>query len=339
MSKKNEDDEIIVWDKVSKRWISIAVLMTVFALLSPLIFTQDWSFVSFKETGTIGDTIGGIMNPFISIGVGILTFLAFYMQMQANATQRILFKKEFKEQRIQFMKTLFENQFYEMLRLHRSNVDELSVTFSDPETYKPQDLTGRSVFEHLKNEIEMYLTFGNSANLISDAYKLFFDGIGVLDENNEFKTNYNAASEAYRQGTQEWESYVSKNNISQPIKVNSNQEINRGHANQLGHYYRHIYQTVKFVAKQNEEFISCEEKQNYLTILRAQLSNDEQVLLFYNWKSGYGSKWEDDKHNFFSQYKMIHNVYPSMVHQLFDLKTIFQSQLKKYPDMFDFNQE
>ena len=55
--------------------------------------------------------------------------------------------------------------------------------------------------------------------------------------------------------------------------------------------------------------IDYDEKMKYLRILRAQLSNHEQMLLFYNWLSEYGSDWENSKHSFFTEYCMIHNLW------------------------------
>ena len=47
----------------------------------------------------------------------------------------------------------------------------------------------------------------------------------------------------------------------------------------------------------------------YLGMLRAQMTSEEQMLLFYNWYSGYGYQWEEKEGNrFFSRYKMIHNI-------------------------------
>ena len=48
---------------------------------------------------------------------------------------------------------------------------------------------------------------------------------------------------------------------------------------------------------------------NYLKILRAQLTSEEQAMLYLNWLSGYGKEWEtDSKHHFFTEYMMIHNI-------------------------------
>jgi hypothetical protein len=64
---------------------------------------------------------------------------------------------------------------------------------------------------------------------------------------------------------------------------------------------------MKFVVASSA--IDNKEKMKYLKILRAQLSNHEQIMLFYNWLSGYGEAWEDDKNSFFIDYKMIHNLW------------------------------
>lgn len=47
----------------------------------------------------------------------------------------------------------------------------------------------------------------------------------------------------------------------------------------------------------------------YLKLLRAQLSNAEQKLLYYNWLvDEFRTAWEDNNNAFFSNYLMIHNL-------------------------------
>lgn len=57
------------------------------------------------------------------------------------------------------------------------------------------------------------------------------------------------------------------------------------HGSELGHYFRTIYNIVKFVANSN-----IEDKKFYTNILRAQLSDPETSLLFYNCLSSNGVK-------------------------------------------------
>ena len=53
----------------------------------PWVLTREW-FLDFSDTGEIGDTIGGIMGPFIAIAAAGLTFIAFWVQYKANIQQR-----------------------------------------------------------------------------------------------------------------------------------------------------------------------------------------------------------------------------------------------------------
>lgn len=81
-----------------------------------------------------------------------------------------------------------------------------------------------------------------------------------------------------------------------------------GHAYELNHYYRHLYQMVKIVANYDNLVIEKEEKKKYLKMLRAQLTGNEQLMLFYNWLAGYGCDWENEENHFFTDYRMIHNI-------------------------------
>lgn len=63
-----------------------------------------------------------------------------------------------------------------------------------------------------------------------------------------------------------------------------------GHQFRLGHYFRHIFQTVKFIDK--EKYLTENEKYDYIKILRGQLSNYEQLVFFLNSLSEIGRTWE-----------------------------------------------
>ena len=55
------------------------------------------------------------------------------------------------------------------------------------------------------------------------------------------------------------------------------------HQSDLGHYFRNLYHIFKFIKTSNEE-----DKNTYMSLVRAQLSNDELFLLFYNCLSELG---------------------------------------------------
>ena len=55
------------------------------------------------------------------------------------------------------------------------------------------------------------------------------------------------------------------------------------HQSDLGHYFRNLYHIFKFIKKSE-----IENKKSYTNLVRAQLSNDELFLLFYNSSSTLG---------------------------------------------------
>ena len=109
------------FDTLSKWLIGIVITLVVFSFFSPIIFTKS-GIVDFSTTGQIGDTIGGIMNPFIGIASIIVMFLAFYMQYKANRMMQF-----------QFEKSQFENQLFEMLKTHKENSITISSTHNESE--------------------------------------------------------------------------------------------------------------------------------------------------------------------------------------------------------------
>jgi hypothetical protein len=83
-----------------------------------------------------------------------------------------------------------------------------------------------------------------------------------------------------------------------------------GHQSKLGHYYRHLYRTIDYIDSKPIDF---PEKNEYIRVLRAQLSNYEQYLLFFNSVSFIGRAWElnhknDSYHHWISKYDMIRNI-------------------------------
>ncbi|MBL7806591.1 MAG: hypothetical protein JNN28_02185 [Saprospiraceae bacterium] len=73
------------------------------------------------NSGTIGDTIGGTMGPFVAIIASALTFLAFWIQFKANEQQ----KADMGEQKEQYAAERAETRFLEMVKICRDNINEL----------------------------------------------------------------------------------------------------------------------------------------------------------------------------------------------------------------------
>lgn len=314
-----------------------SLIFIIFSFFAPYILSNESNWdIDFTSTGQIGDTIGGIMNPFIALAGVLLTFLAFYIQFKANRLQYNNFKFEIEEQRLQFSKSQFENQFYEMLRLHKENVNELRIEqiFTNSEKEKSREIiVGRKVFDLLKTELEILILLAkkhfpdSDINLqLNEAYGIFFHGVKKQDNSkHDFFDDAIEIQKMY--GLTDFadlnRAYQYKIKTEYYIKEELHYQIFLGHSHQIAHYYRHLFQTVKFVVSQSENLLSYEDKRRYLRILRAQLSNNEQAMLFYNWLSKFGKQWENDENKFFTDYRMVHNVYNALLVSGITLENIF----------------
>lgn len=79
-----------------------------------------------------------------------------------------------------------------------------------------------------------------------------------------------------------------------PYYADDHEKFYGGHQFRLGHYFRHLYQTVCYINK--IKFLKSKEQYQYIKHLRGQLSTSEQVLFFLNSISQLGRSWElEDK--------------------------------------------
>ena len=76
--------------------VAISLLLVIGGCFAPWLFTgEGCDRLDFTKTGHIGDTIGGVMGPFIAMAGVFLTFVAFLMQVRANEIQREQLHKSF----------------------------------------------------------------------------------------------------------------------------------------------------------------------------------------------------------------------------------------------------
>lgn len=185
-SKKNTD-----WTALAKWAIIIAGILIVFSFLAPILFTQSSSKWDFTETGQIGDTIGGIMNPFIALGGVVMTFLAFYMQIRANKLQREQFFKSLKSRSIAdkidcyYKLQLVKNDLDKAIQDIDQRTNTLS-TFKRAQNENPYGLNvlNRSLLKHYDRLLNI------DRLSIFKGFKIFFNSTD--DWLNKFNNLYNA---------------------------------------------------------------------------------------------------------------------------------------------------
>jgi hypothetical protein len=99
------------------------------------------------------------------------------------------------------------------------------------------------------------------------------------------------------------------------------------HQAELGHYFRYLYNIIKYVLDKKFE---PETQKKYLNLVQAQLSNQELGLIFYNVNSEFGKNSEGLKQfkDWLDEYGLLENLDPSSLqdkfHHILFKKTIFK---------------
>ncbi|HJH64739.1 MAG TPA: putative phage abortive infection protein [Bacteroides mediterraneensis] len=108
----------------------------------PTYFTESERYYFYKETGTIGDTIGGTMGPFVAIAAAILTFLAFWVQFKANEQQR----KDIALER-------FESNLFQLIQIQEDITNNLQfLAYDNSNLLNKVKISGRQIFKALYEE-------------------------------------------------------------------------------------------------------------------------------------------------------------------------------------------
>jgi len=290
--------------KFFKYLLPLLLLMIIF-LFFPYLFTRsNWIGINFSGTGQIGETIGGILGPFIAIAAAILTFFAFWVQFKANEQQKIDLQIE-----------RFENKFYNLIEIHRNNVSELGIGTKT---------VGRAVYAFMFKELKYtYLLINDHYNsnykinfptevipeeiIFNISYFVFFFGIGpnsskiIIDLiGDKYIKFFQSVEQILNQKITLWQ--TQKGN-SETLRVNYKEEVYElkihykpffGHMSALSYYFRNLFQIAKYIDEQNGNIIPYEKKLQYAGTLRSQLSNHEQLLLYYNSLSVLGKPWIDE---------------------------------------------
>lgn len=220
-----EIEEVKNWDNVTKWILGVAIFFIIFSFIAPAIFVSKAIIpeLDFSKTGPVGDTIGGIMNPFIALVGILLTFLAFYMQIKANQIQKQLFldglnaekqkerelEKKDAEYKLSLLKSDLETilddiehkakkikEFYEAERVKPYDANLLFRTPSNKYT-RILDLDRLSIYKGFKlflSDDEKWIKSFNLLYNTLDYLPLFFDEIYKIYDNHS-KIKYDKKTE------------------------------------------------------------------------------------------------------------------------------------------------
>lgn len=241
------------------RWLKVLVTASISCalLLISLYFWQFGGSFSLKQDawGQFGDYVGGILNPLFSVTALFALLYTIILQSKELRDSTEQLKRSavaLDAQNAVLTKQAFEATYFQMMTLLNDLVRDLHV--------KVDAFQFQEYAELEKYGIENGGNFSNR-QCIEALQKILLA---------EYLVN------------------VARGDYTQPAIEAIDIEYGRfykryGHL--VGHYFRTIYNIVKFV---DSSFIADEQKKFYTNLVRAQLSKYELGLLFYNCKSRYG---------------------------------------------------
>ncbi len=280
----------VFFERVKMTLLTGAALIT---LVVGLIITfyyfknvlTDYSFnnrqIDLNTSASIGDFFGGVVGTLFSLTGVFFLFITLSEQRKFTQQER------------------FESKFFELLKLHKENVNELM--------YK--DSHGRDVFTEIKNDLYSVLDVIIDNGFITKNRLDQQDSINIAFNIMYFGYNQNTADVLENKFFKKYSAY--SNEINKCIKEVKDKKLVpiNGHQNKLGHYFRHLRRTILYVHR--NEKMTITQKKDYVRFVRAQLSTDEQILLFFHSISDLGLKWELDNVNHektISDYSLIRNI-------------------------------
>jgi hypothetical protein len=230
-------------------WIKgIIIFIVVIALWCFSWYYID-NYIIEENRGTFGDKFGAVNALFSGLAFAGLIITLLYQKEELKLQREELNgqKKEFEEQNKTLKRQRFENTFFNMLSLQQEIVSNLSYEWIFISNYH----------------------FSLSEVLKPTKTKNTYNGREVFEAIFEYVDIENKSHSKYRNGIR---NYIESFGIDDFVNIIS--------LSRFDHYFRHLYHIFKYV--DTSDLIEDDERYDYTSIIRSQLSDYELVMLFYN---------------------------------------------------------
>ena len=117
----------------------------ILVIVSPYLFTRAWTGISFQDTGTIGDTIGGITAPLTSLIGSILVYFALKAQIDANK----LIQDQFDQQKKDEIERKKLSYISEQINIVRNDLNDFTFSYKEG-NYKFNYTGADAIYEYLQ---------------------------------------------------------------------------------------------------------------------------------------------------------------------------------------------
>lgn len=272
------------------KWIAFVFAISGIILLFFICFNKTYYNTSFKIdpalASNFGSFFGGLVGTIFSVASVALLIYTILHQKEESAKADV------------------RNNFFKMVDYHYEHVNNMKV----PHITKQKAQAGRMYearksFVSFKIQIKRLLIIISEINvennlslspksIIDIAYSLFFYGL----------------TDSWRPFIEEkFKEYPNhKLIIDECLKKFQNHpdHVERTNQTDLSAYFKNLYHAIKMVDE--SKYLSGNEKRDLIKIYRAQLSNPEIYVLFFNVTARFGRKWRDNK--YFEKYDILKNL-------------------------------
>ena len=237
------------------KWL-IILFVIIFLIWCLSIYVLKLKTNLLTERALFGDTFGGINSLFSGLALAGIIYTIFLQKDEMAQTREILIlqQKEFELQNKTLLLQRFETTFFNLVSLHHQIIDSIEFELEDSSNNKLGKFVRRRDFFKVSFETFIGSISGLSKDKVEEKYAEFY---------NKNKTN-------------------------------------------LGHYFRNLYRIFKFVnetefykladCEDNEEMYNNKnytDRYKYTSMIRAQLSDYELGIIFYNLGSNDGEKFRE----------------------------------------------
>ena len=266
--KKNFDNS----EKL-RLWPWLLLLFSVVIVISLIYITWSPYWIpNLERRGQFGDSFGAINALFSGLAFAcVICTLVFqmrelrYQREELKNTQKVMEGQEeqLKAQNLTLQHQNFESSFFQLLGLYNDIVDAIELSDGGHKILK------RNCFGFMVRKFDpIYNSKQGSNDPPAGALEGTWKGL--------LETGADTANET-------------KQLILERID-NRYEKFLTEHQWCVGHYFRHLYNAIKFVNE--KDFLSYDEKCRYVNLIRAQLSSYELALLFYNCLSQRGKNFK-----------------------------------------------
>ncbi|WP_171256869.1 putative phage abortive infection protein [Acinetobacter albensis] len=289
----------------------IGILIGIYMFIEYSGFEKKEYYI--ENLGYLGSYFSGLTSFFILF----LTVLAVYFS-----------NKTYKKEGLRVKQQRFEDHFFHLLQVHRENVKNIEIN-----TITGKEIKGVKAILLMFRELMLILELINNKHteefnnirrsifslkrqqvffkeklenkyLVEISFYCFFIGVGKRSNRTlKYYLESRFGDKLYVSNVVD---FLSNNRIREKIRKKKDfpYKLFGGHQTRLGHYYRHLFHTIKMIDSYQEGEENDEIYKDYVRKLRIQLNTYEQALLIVNSLSVFGKGWEQ----YIWKYKLVKNL-------------------------------